>query len=144
MLLLLITIPLLPIAVVVVLPLPKMALVGRLAPAGPILLLEMMLLSLPVVVTASVEKKITAPLVATGIVPEPWILALVIVLRVAPPMKRMVEVPEVADTVVLAIVRLLPPVLRPLMVTLSAPFRSISGLPATMAPEMVRAAPPVG
>ncbi len=71
-------------------------------------------------------------------------LALVMVLLVAPPMKRMVLVPDVGDTVVLAIVSALPPVFRPLMVTLSAPFRSMSGLPATIAPLMVRAAPPEG
>ena len=47
MLLLVIRIPLLPMAVVVVEPLPKMPLVGRFAPAGPMLLLEIVLLSLP-------------------------------------------------------------------------------------------------
>src|SRR6185295_6585084 len=100
MLLLLTMLPLLPIAVVVVEPLQRMPLVGRLAPAGPMLLFEMVLLSLPLAVTASVLKKMLAPLVATDIVPEPWMFELVIVLLVAPPMKRMVAVPEVADTVV--------------------------------------------
>ena len=42
-------------------------------------------------------------------------------------MKRIVDVPDVAETVVLAIVSELPPVFRPLIVTLSAPLRSISG-----------------
>ncbi len=56
----------------------------------------------------------------------------------------MVEVPLVAETVVLAIVRELPPVFKPLIVTLSAPLKSIIGLPAVVAPDMVRAAPPVG
>ena len=59
-------------------------------------------------------------------------------------MNRIVDVPDVAETVVLAMVSELPPVLRPSMVTLSAPFRSISGEPAAIAPEIVRAAPPVG
>ena len=54
---------------------------------------------------------------------------LVIVLLVAPPMKRIVDVPEVAETVVLAIVSELPPVFKPSIVTLSAPLRSISGEP---------------
>ena len=66
------------------------------------------------------------------------------VLLVAPPMKRIVEVPEVAETVVLAIVSELPPVFKPSIVTLSAPLRSISGLPAAIAPLIVRAAPPEG
>src|SRR5215210_6568909 len=102
MLLLSMMMPLLPMAVVVVEPLPRIALLGRLAPAGPMLLLEIVLLSLPLAVTASVLKKMVAPLVATDIVPEPWMFELVIVLLVAPPMKRMVEVPEVADAVMLA------------------------------------------
>ncbi len=144
MLLLLMTMPLLPIAVVVVEPLPRMALLGRLAPAGPMLLFEIVLLSLPFAVTASVLKKIVAPLVATEALAEPWMLALVTTLLVAPPMKRIVDVPLVAETVVLARVSELPPVFRPSMVTLSAPLKSISGLPAAMAPLMVRAAPPLG
>ena len=84
------------------------------------------------------------PLVATDDELDPWMFELVIVLLVAPPMKRIVDVPVVADTVVLAMVSELPPVLRPSMVTLSAPLRSISGEPAAIAPEIVRAAPPVG
>ena len=80
MLLLVTTMPLLPIAVVVVEPLPRIALLGRLAPAGPMLLFEIVLLSLPFAVTASVLKKMIAPLVATDDVPEPWRFALVIVL----------------------------------------------------------------
>src|SRR6186997_1008177 len=97
MLLLLMMMPLLPMAVVVVEPFPRIALVGRLAPAGPMLLFEIVLLSLPLAVTASVLKKMTAPLVATDIVPDPWTLELVMVLLVAPPMKRKVAVPEVAE-----------------------------------------------
>src|SRR4051812_33073150 len=98
------TIPLFPIAVVVVEPLPRIALLGRFAPAGPILLLEMVLLSFPLAVTASVLKKPVAPLVATELEQEPWRLQFVIVLLVAPPMKRIVLVPEVAEAVVFAIV----------------------------------------
>ena len=71
-------------------------------------------------------------------------LEFVIVLFVAPPIKRMVAVPEVAETVVLAIVKEFPPVFKPSMVTLSAPLKSIIGLPAVVAPEMVRATPPEG
>jgi hypothetical protein len=56
----------------------------------------------------------------------------------------MVEVPDVAETVVLAIVNELPPVFKPSMVTKSAPFKSIKGEPAAMAPDIERAAPPVG
>lgn len=131
-------------AVVVAEPLPRMAFVGKLVPAGPILLLEIVLLSLPLGVLASVLKNIVAPLVATDIVPEPCRLELVMVLLVAPPIKRMVEVPDVAETVVFAIVSEFPAVFNPLIVTLSAPFKSIIGAPAVVAPEMVRAAPPAG
>ena len=83
-------------------------------------------------------------MVATDIVPDPWMVELVMTLPVAPSMKRMVLVPEVAETVVFAIVSALPPVFRPSMVTLSAPFRSIRGEPAAIAPVIVRGAPPVG
>jgi hypothetical protein len=55
-----------------------------------------------------------------------------------------VDVPDVADAVVLEIVKELPPVFNPLKVALSAPFKFIKELPAVMAPEMVRAAPPLG
>src|SRR6187200_1490689 len=99
MLLFVTTMPLLPIAVVVVEPLPRIALLGRLAPAGPMLLFEIVLLSLPLAVTASVLKNTIAPLVATDDVPEPRRFAFVIVLPVAPPMNRIVDVPDVAETV---------------------------------------------
>jgi hypothetical protein len=69
---------------------------------------------------------------------------LVIVFDDASETKRIVEVPEVADAVVFEIVKLLPPVFKPLMVTLSAPFKFISELPAVVAPVIVRAAPPTG
>lgn len=57
-------------------------------------------------------------------------------------MKRTVDVPAVAATEVFFRVRAFPPVLRPSIVTLSAPLRSISG--AARAPVMVRSAPPAG
>src|SRR4029079_8506829 len=56
---------------------------------------------------------------------------------------RIVLVP-VPPIVRFDIVSELPPVLSPLIVTLSAPLRSIVGLPAVVAPEIVRAAPPTG
>lgn len=137
-------IPLLPLAVVVVEPLHCIAVDGRFGPAGPMLLFEMVLLSLPLGVTPSVLKKILPPFVATDVPFEPRIVELLIVLLVAPPIKRIVLVPEVPGDVVFEIVRLFPPVFKPLIVTLSAPLRSIIGLPAVVAPEIVRAAPPAG
>lgn len=136
--------PLLPIAVVVVEPFPKIPFVGKFAPAGPILLFEIVLLSLPFAVTASVLKKMFPPFVATERPNEPKILELVIVLLVAPPIKRIVLVPEVPGEVVLEMVNELPPVFKPSIVTLSAPLKSIIGLPLAVAPEIVRATPPAG
>ena len=91
--------------------------------------LEMVLPSLPVVVP--VEKNIV-PEVAKLL--EPDIVQLVMVLLLASLIKRMVVVPAVADTVVFDMVNEFPPVFNPLMVTLSAPFKLISGLPAVVAP----------
>ena len=109
-------------------------------------LFEIVLLSFPFAVDASVEKKIFPPVlvVESAAEFEPRIVDLLTVLLVAPLIKRIVEVPIVADAVVLEIVRLLPPAFKPSMVTLSAPLRSISGLPAVVAPVIVRAAPPAG
>ena len=123
-------------AVVVVEPFPKIAFVGRFAPAGPISQLEMVLLSLPSAVRASVENKIVAPSVVTAIVAEPFTLQLVIVLLVAPPIKRIVEVAVTAEVLVLVIVRSFKPVwfTLPSMVTLSAPFKLISGAVARLPP----------
>ena len=139
-----ITIPLFPIAVVVVEPLPKIPFVGRLAPEGPISHSEMMLLSLPLAVTASVLKNIFAPLVATDPENAPLTEHLVIVLPVAPPIKRIVDVPVVADAVVFSTISELPPVFKPSTVTLSAPLKSINGKPAVAAPEIVLPTPPEG
>ena len=66
------------------------------------------------------------------------------VLLVASVVKRIVPVFDVAETVVFEIVKLLPPVFKPLIVTLSAPTKSIKGNPAVAAPVIVRAAPPAG
>ena len=52
-----------------------------------------------------------------------------------------VEVPEVVDAVVFEIVNALPPEFKPLMVTLSAPFKSIIGNPAVVAAEIVQDPP---
>src|SRR5690349_5849377 len=108
------------------------------------LLFEIVLLSLPFAVVPSVLKKMLPPLVTTDALNEPRIVALVMVLLVAPLIKRMVLVPVVGDAVVFEIVNELPPVFKPSTVTLSAPLKSINGLPAAIAPEMVRAAPPDG
>jgi hypothetical protein len=54
----------------------------------------------------------------------------------------MVLVPVVADTVVFSMIIELPLAFKPSIVTLSAPLRSISGLPAAIAPLTVTA--PIG
>ena len=84
------------------------------------------------------------PLVASGIVAEPKTVQLVITLLVAPLINRMVLVSAVALVLVFEMVNVFPPVFNPLMVTLSAPFKSISGNPAVAAPLTVLAAPPLG
>ena len=56
----------------------------------------------------------------------------------------MVQVPVEFETVVLEKVSELPPVFRPSIVTQSAPERFIRGLPAEMAHEIMREAPPSG
>lgn len=115
---------------------------GRFVPAGPMLQLEIVLLSFPVVVP--VLKSIVPAAVLNVEVDEPLIVAFVTVLFVASAIKRIVLVPAVVPIVVLEMVSELPPVFSPLMVTLSAPLRSINGRPAVGAPEIVRAAPPAG
>lgn len=123
-------------------PLAIIAFDGRFAPAGPISLLEIVLLSFPVVVP--VLKIIVPATVANVDVDEPSIEQLVTVLFEASAINRIVPVPTVVPMVVLEIVSELPPVFSPLMVTLSAPLRLINGLPAAGAPVMVRAKPPAG
>ena len=111
--------------------------------AEVILLLESWLLSFPVVVP--VENRTTAVagvLVFGAQVVEPFNVQFLIVSFEASAIKRMVEVPAVEAVLVLIIVSELPPVFNPSMVTLSAPFKSISG--AATLPVKVRAAPPLG
>ena len=86
-----------------------------------------------------VEKNITP---AAALVLEPVTVQFFIVLPVAPLIKRMVEVPAVADVLKLEMVRVFPPVFNPSRVTLSAPFNEISGRAAV--PETILAAPPAG
>ena len=72
-------------------------------------------------------------------VDEPLIVQYLTVLVEASSVKRIVEVPSVAEVLVLVMIRsLITPVAftLPSMVTLSAPLRSISG--ASMLPVMVR------
>src|SRR5690349_10734363 len=122
-----------------VVPEPKIALPGRFVPAGPMLLYEMVLLSLPVVTPA--------PMMIVPALPptfEPKIVQLVIVLLVASLTNRMVLVVSPFDTVVLVMVNEFPPVFNPSMVTRSAPFRSTNGNVGNADPEMVRGTPPKG
>ena len=118
-----------------------MAFVGEVV-AGPILELEIVLLSFPLPPPDAVLKKITPPLVPDENEAEPRIEALVIVLLVASPIKRTVLVVVVVPVLVFEIVREFPPVFNPSIVTLSAPLRSIRG--EAKLPEMIRAAPAAG
>ena len=93
---------------------------------------------------SSVLKKMLPPLVPTAALKAPFTEQFVIVFVVAPPINRMVQVPDVAEAVVFSNVSELPPVFNPLMVTLSAPFKSINGLPAVIAPETVIPVPAPG
>ena len=111
-----------------------------LAPAGPIALFEIALLLFAPPVEVLI--RILPPAVVVLAVDEPNTAHLVMVLFCAPLMSRIVLVLAVAEAVVFEIVSELPPELKPSMVTLSAPLRSINGLPATIAPEIILA--PVG
>jgi hypothetical protein len=110
-------------------------LIGRLAPAGPILLFEIVLLLLAPPV--EVLMRMVPPGITVPVVDEPSTEQFVMVLFCAPLMSRMVLVPAVFETVVFEMVSEFPPEFKPSMVTLSAPLRSINGLPATIAPETV-------
>jgi hypothetical protein len=103
---------------------------------------EIVLLLFPV--PADALKRIVPPGPVTAEIDDPRTVHRVTVLLDAPLVKRMVQVPDAPETLVLEIVRELPPLLSPSIVTLSAPFRSINGLPAAIAPDTVRAAPPEG
>ena len=97
-------------------------------------LLSMVLLSLPANTVVLLKKKIPA----AALVEDPLIVQYFMVLELASLMNRMVDVPAVDRALVLVIVRLfvLPVAFtRPSMVTLSAPFRSMSG--AASSPEML-------
>src|SRR4051812_1056468 len=115
-------------------PSPMTPLVGRLAPAGPIALLETMLLLLPSG-SVLVLNRIVPLAAATVPVDEPNTAQFVTVSLVAPLMNRIVL--AVAPLLVLEIVREFPVAFKPLIVTLSAPARSISG--AARLPVTVRA-----
>src|SRR5437763_16690888 len=112
-------------------------LVGRLTPAGPMLLLEIILplLAPPV----DVLIKILPPAIVVLAVDEPSTVQFVIVSFCAPLMRRIVLVLAVAEAVVFESVSELPPAFSPLMLTFFAPFKLISGLPAVIAPLTVRA-----
>ena len=92
-------------------------------------------------VEASVLKK-TTPLEV--LIVEPKILQLVTRLFVAPAINLMVLVPVVLLDVVFTIDNESPLIARPFIVTLSAPFKSISGRPEVIAPDTTLALPPLG
>ena len=124
-------------------PSPITHFVGKFPLAGPMLLPEMVLLLFPPA-TVLVLKSTLPPAVLIAEIEDPRTVQRVTVSLEAPLMKRMVLVLAVADAVVLERVSALPPVPSPSIVTLVAPLKSISGLPAEIAPETVRAAPPEG
>src|SRR5690348_1772759 len=133
----------LPALALPLLPRPCTAFAGRLVPAGPMSLFDTVLLLLPPATVLVLNSTVPVAAVVAPVA-EPRIVVLVTVLLVAPSMKRIVLVPAVPDAVAFDSVNALPPLLRPSMVTLSAPFRLISALPAVIAPLTVRAAPPSG
>ena len=73
--------------------------------------------------------------------PQNGLLHRMMVLFVASPWKRIVDVPDVLDTVVFEMVSELPPEFRPSIVILSAPLKSIKGRPALTAPSILNAPP---
>src|SRR4029077_3937346 len=99
-------------------------LVGRLAPAGPTLLLVM---KLPLFAPAvEVLIRMFPPAVATADVDEPSTVQFVIISFWAPLIRRILLVLAVAEAVVLESVSELPPAFSPLMLTFFAPFKLIS------------------
>src|SRR6478752_3209573 len=95
---LLLSIRLLTLALAAV-PEPIKPLVGKFAPAGPMLLFEIMLLLLPPA-TVLVLNKMLPPAVAAVALDEPSTVQFVIVLFCAPLMRRIVLVLAVVETVV--------------------------------------------
>src|SRR6476619_2226497 len=101
------TSPVLIVLLFVVVPSPVMALIGRFAPAGPMLLAEIVLLLFPTMFVpdaGDVLKRMVPPAEPTVTVDEPWMLQCVTVSFCAPLIKRIVLVPAVAETVVFEIV----------------------------------------
>ena len=96
-------------------------LLGRLAPAGPMSLFEMVLPLLAPPVDVLIRMLPLA--VVTRRVDEPSTVQFVIILLCAPLMRRIVLVPAVADVLAFEIVSELPAEFRPLIVTLSAPCK---------------------
>ena len=82
------------------------------APTGPILQFETVLLELPVVIELAL-KKMVPPLVAIAAIDAPLIVQFVIILFVASRNNLIVLVPLVEEAVVFSIVRELPPVFNP-------------------------------
>src|SRR5215813_7318461 len=76
------------VVLLVVVPTAEIALIGRLAPAGPMLFPETVLLLLPVVVV--VLNRMAPPAVPTVTVDDPFIVAFLTKLLLAPLMKRIV------------------------------------------------------
>src|SRR5436190_13549690 len=105
----------LPVLGLAVVPRPMTVLVGRLAPAGPRLQNETMLLLLPS--PEVVLNRIFPPVNPIAEVEEPRIVHLVRTLACAPLMNRMVLVLAVLEAVVLEMVSSLPPVSSPSIVT---------------------------
>src|SRR5581483_11498792 len=139
------TLPVLTVLLLVVVPTAEIALTGRFAPAGPMLFFEIRLLLLPTMLVpdaGDVLKRIAPPAVPTATVDDPWMLEFFTMLFDAPLMKRIVLVPAVVPVFAFDRVSELPPVIKPSIVTLSAPFKSTSGV--ARFPEIVRAAPPLG
>ena len=97
------------------------ALLGTFGPAGPISLFVMKLLLLPPA-TEDVLNSTFPPAVVVAEVDEPRIVEFLIVLFVAPSIKRTVLVLAVAEAVVLESVSELPDAFSPSIVTLSEPF----------------------
>src|ERR1041384_1709495 len=105
--------------------------VGRPPTAGPMLLFVIVfpLFAPPI----EVLMRIVPPAVPTAVVEEPTIAQFVIVLFCAPLIRRIVLVPATAELFVFEKLS----AFEPSMVTLSAPLRSINGLPSGIAPEMM-------
>src|SRR5689334_19199729 len=99
MLLLSITSPVLMVLALVVVPTPEMHLIGRLAPAGPMLFPVITLLLFPTMVVPTagdVLNRMFPPAVPNGTVADPEMVQFRTVLFWAPLMKRIVLVPAVA------------------------------------------------